>query len=67
MKKKNKLFYNYHYKHRYFKSKGAYCYILSPQGAKKIIKRIKHNIVPLDHIFTAFQGIDIKNNIQNCF
>ena len=63
----NELFYNYHYKYEHFNSRGAYCYIISPEGAKKILKRIKHNLVPLDHIFTDFQGIDIKTTSRTVF
>ena len=66
-KEKNKLFYNYHYKHKYFRSKGAYCYIISPEGAKKILKHIKHQLVPLDHIFVRWKNINVKTTTRTIF
>lgn len=63
----NILFYNYHYKDRHCHSKGAYCYIISPNGAKKILKNIKTGLVPADYLFTSYKDLEVKTTSRTIF
>jgi GR25 family glycosyltransferase involved in LPS biosynthesis len=64
----NILFYNYHYKYKKCNSKGAYCYIISPDGAKKILHKIyTYGLVPSDYLFTEYKFLNVKTTSKTIF